>query len=398
MTILVFNAGSSSVKFRLVEAASGAGLAGGVIERIGTDRARQSCWWHEEGERRQTSEDCDCPDHETASHLMFAHLDALWHRDATPRPRAVAHRVVHGGEHFSAPVVLDEATVDRLTALEALAPLHNPPALALIGVSTRHFPHVPQVAVFDTAFHTTLPPAAYRYAVPHQWYETCGMRRYGFHGISHAYVAGKAAEWLERPLEELKLITLHLGNGASVAAIDGGRSVETSMGMTPLEGLVMGTRSGDIDVAGVFHVGRSLGLDTHQLEYELTYESGLKGLCDATDMREIIARVAVQDPDAVLAFQVYIHRLRKYIGAYMAVLGGLDALVFTAGVGEHQPLVREQVCAQLEHLGIALDHSANAEAIGYDAFIHLSTAEVATLIICTDEERAMAQQAAQLLG
>lgn len=398
MNILVFNAGSSTVKFRLIEVASGSGLAGGVVERIGAESARHSYWWYEAGERQQHRGDCACPDHETASHLIFAHLDALGRRDATPEPQAVAHRVVHGGEYFSDPVVLDDGVIERLTALEVLAPLHNPPALALIGVSRACFPHLPQVAVFDTAFHATLSAAVYRYAVPQRWYQEGGMRRYGFHGISHAYVASKAAERLGRPLEELKLITLHLGNGASVTAIDGGCSVETSMGMTPLEGLVMGTRSGDVDVAGVFQVGQSLGLDAGQLEHELTYESGLKGLCGATDMREIITRVTDHDPDATLAFEVYIHRLRKYIGAYIAVLGGLDALVFTAGVGEHQPLVREKVCDQLEQLGIALDHSANLAAIGYDANIHKADAKVATLVICTDEESAMAQQVAQLLS
>lgn len=398
MIILVFNAGSSSVKFRLVDAVSGGGFAGGVIERVGAGRARQSYWWQEDGERQQSTGNDDCRDHESASQLILSHLDALWQRGVIPAPQAVAHRVVHGGEHFSDPVVLDDAIIERLAGLKALAPLHNPPALSLIRVSTRHFPHLTHVAVFDTAFHTTLPPAAYRYAVPQQWYQHCGMRRYGFHGISHEYVAAKAAEQLEKPLTDLKLITLHLGNGASVTAIDGGRSVETSMGMTPLEGLVMGTRSGDIDTAGVLHVGQSLGLDIQQLEYELTYESGLKGLCGETDMREIIARVAAADPAAALAFDVYIHRLRKYIGGYIAVLGGLDALVFTAGVGEHQPLVRENVCARLEHLGIALDHSANAGTIGYDAPIHHSMAKVATLVICTDEEYAMARQVAQLLG
>lgn len=397
MNILVFNAGSSTVKFRLIDAANGSGLAGGVVEKIGAKRARHTWWWHEEAERRQSTEACDCPDHRTASHLIFAHLDVLWQRGVLPEPCAVAHRVVHGGGHFSDPVLLDSDAIEQLVALERLAPLHNPPALALIGVSRARFPDRPQVAVFDTAFHTTLPAAAYRYAVPERWYRECGMRRYGFHGISHAHVAARAAERLGRPLHELKLITLHLGNGASVTAIDGGRSVETSMGMTPLEGLVMGTRSGDVDVAGVFQTGHALGLDTRELEHALTYESGLKGLCGATDLREIVARVKEQDSQATLAFDVYIHRLRKYIGAYTAVLGGLDALVFTAGVGEHQPLVRERVCAGLEYLGIALDHSANAAAIGYDADIHAAAVGVATLVICTDEERAMAQQVLQLL-
>lgn len=398
MNILVFNAGSSTVKFRLIDAGSGQGIAGGVVENIGARRARQATWWYEETERRQSSETCDCPDHEAASRLIFAHLDALWQRGTIPEPRALAHRVVHGGERFSEPVLLDDATIQQLTALDRLAPLHNPPALALIEVSRAHFPDRPQVAVFDTAFHNTLPPAAYRYAVPERWYDECGMRRYGFHGISHAYVAGRAAERLGRPLQDLKLITLHLGNGASVAAIDGGCSVETSMGMTPLEGLVMGTRSGDVDVAGVLHVGHRLGLDTPALEHELTCESGLKALCNATDMREIVARVKERDARATLAFDVYIHRLRKYIGAFTAVLGGLDALVFTAGVGEHQPLVRERACAGLEQLGIALEHSANDAAIGYDASIHTAAARVATLVICTDEEQAMARQILPLLS
>lgn len=314
-----------------------------------------------------------------------------------PRPEALAHRVVHGGDLFSAPEILNDSVLQGIASLQPLAPLHNPPALALIRASSRRLPHLPQVAIFDTAFHNTLPEVVYRYAVPQSWYQKVGLRRYGFHGISHSFVAQRAAQLLGRPLSQLKLISLHLGNGCSVTAIDGGRSIETSMGMTPLEGVVMGTRSGDVDMAGVLHVAHSLGLDLQALERELTYESGLKGLCGDTDMREILTRVRADDQAAILALGVYVHRLRKYIGAYTAVLGGLDAVIFTAGVGENNPIIRQRVCEGLEYLGIALDQAFNEKVVGYDAAIHSTAAQAAVLVVCTDEERAMARQTLNLL-
>lgn len=398
MNILVFNAGSSTVKYRLIDAVAGTAWCGGIVERVGATCSKLFHWWQEDDSRSQASQESHSLDHDAALRHILEHLESLWSNGRLPQPQALAHRIVHGGERFSEPVVLDDSVIEGIAALQALAPLHNPPALALIRASRLRFPQLLQVAVFDTAFHNTLPEAAYRYAVPQRWYRDLGMRRYGFHGISHAFVAQRAAERLGRPLGELKLISLHLGNGASVAAIDGGRSVETSMGMTPLEGLVMGTRSGDVDVAGVLQVGQSLGLDLRQLERELTHESGLKGLCGETDMREILGRERAGDQAAALALAVYTHRLRKYIGAYTAILGGLDALIFTAGVGENAPAIRERVCADLGYLGIVLDKAANQAAMGYDADIHAPTARAATLVVCTDEERAMARQALRLLN
>ncbi len=400
MNVLVCNAGSSTVKYRLLDAGSGDPWCGGVVERIGGQSACATHWWlTADGRREQVRTEHGALDHRDAFERIVAHLDDLREDDRVPPPEALAHRVVHGGERYRQPVRIDDAVIAGIEALQSLAPLHNPPSLALIRASRKHkhFATLPQVALFDTAFHHTLPEAAFRYAVPEAWYRELGVRRYGFHGLSHEYVSGRAAELLEKSPASLRLISLHLGNGASVAAIDGGRCVETSMGMTPLEGLVMGTRSGDIDPAAVLYVACQLGLDAEQVEHQLTHESGLRGLCGEADMREVLALDGRGDEAAGRALAVYVHRLCKYIGACHAVLGGLDALIFTAGVGEHAPRVRTLVGERLAHLGIRLDAAANEATVGRDGAIHDPSAAVATLVICTDEERAMAQQAQRLL-
>jgi acetate kinase len=293
--------------------------------------------------------------------------------------------------------------MDRIRAQVPLAPLHNPANLTGIEVATRLRPELPQVAVFDTAFHGTLPPHAYRYAVPAELHRDHGVRRYGFHGTSHAYVARRAAAHLGRPIGELKLITLHLGNGASATAIDGGCSVETSMGLSPLEGLVMGTRSGDIDPAVVFHLIREAGMSPDEVETLLNRNSGMKGLCGDNDLRTVADRAAAGDPDAQLALDVYCHRVRKYVGAYTAVLGGLDGLVFTAGVGENADGIRAQVCRDLEVLGIELDPGRNAGARASDATdgvvaVHAENSRAAVLVVATDEEREIAQSTLAAVG
>ena len=276
----------------------------------------------------------------------------------------MGHRVVHGGETFREPVVIDDGVVDAIRAHIPLAPLHNPPNLTGIEVARALLPSSPQVAVFDTAFHQTLPKEAFLYAVPRELYEKEGVRRYGFHGTSHAYVAGRAAEHLGRTLEELNLITVHLGNGASMAAVRGGKCVDTTMGMTPLAGLVMGTRSGDVDPALPFFLADHLGMSLRQIDDLLNRESGLKGLCGLIDMREILARRAAGDEGAATAVEVYAYRVKKYIGAFLAVLGRLDALVFTAGVGENSPEIRALCCRGLEGLGIAVDSGRNGRSSG----------------------------------
>jgi acetate kinase len=272
-----------------------------------------------------------------------------------------------------------------------LAPLHNPANANGIEVARRAFPELPHVAVFDTAFHATLPPRAYTYAVPRAW----GVRRYGFHGTSHAYVAREAARVLGRPEAELDVIVLHLGNGASATAVAGGRSIDTSMGLTPLEGLVMGTRSGDVDPALVLHVRRTRNLGTEEIDAVLNSRSGLLALAGDNDMREVQRRAASGDAAAELALDVYCYRIRKYVGAYLAALGGADAIAFTAGVGENDPLVRARSLAGLERLGIAIDADRNAAG---ETVISPDGASVAVLVIATNEELEMATQAAALVG
>jgi len=309
---------------------------------------------------------------------------------------AVAHRVVHGGARFREPVIVNDAVEDELRALVELAPLHNGPAIAAIDDARRIMPTVPHVAVFDTAFHATLSPEAWNYAVPQRWRDEWGIRRYGFHGISVRWVAAGAARLLGRPLAELNLIVLHLGNGASATAVAGGRSVETSMGMTPLAGLVMGTRPGDVDPAVVFHLARS-GLELDRIEDLYQHHSGLSGLCGENDMRAILRRVEAGDPAATLALDVYCHRIRGYVGAYHAALGRLDAIVFTAGVGEHSAVVRARCLAGLELWGIEVDPARNA-AGAPERIVSPDAARVRVCVVPTNEEAAIAQEVSQLLS
>jgi acetate kinase len=355
VSVFVVNCGSSSLKWSVIDDASGETVGSGTVQRIS--------------------------DHAAAleSVLAVAPLDGLI---------AVAHRVVHGGERFSAPVLINDSVVAAIRDLAVLAPLHNPANADGIEVARRAFPDLPHVAVFDTAFHTTLPPRAFTYAVPRAW----GVRRYGFHGTSHAYVSRAAARVLGR--SDVDVIVLHLGNGASASAVSGGRSIDTSMGLTPLEGLVMGTRSGDVDPALVLHLRRTRNLSTDEIDAVLNSRSGLLALAGDNDMREVQRRVTAGDPAAELALDVYCYRIRKYVGAYLAALGGADAIVFTAGVGENDPVVRARSLAGLERLGIEVDparNSAGATVISPD------DAAVAVLVIATNEELEMATQAAELV-
>ena len=308
---------------------------------------------------------------------------------------AVGHRVVHGGEQFTAPTIVDDDVLDALRSLVPLAPLHNPANIIGIEVARQVWPGVPQVAVFDTAFHRTLPPHAYRYAVPGEWYERHGVRRYGFHGTSHEYVAGRAAVALGRPLSDLDLIVAHLGNGASMAAIARGRSIDTSMGLSPLEGLVMGSRSGDVDPTVITHVATATGRAFADVATDLNRASGLLGLCGVSDMREVIARADSGDHDAQLAIDVFAYRIKKYVGAYLAVLGRCDALVFTGGIGEHSAIVRAAACAGLDGMGILLDHPRNERN---EQLVSAEGSPVSVLVIATDEERAIAEQTAAVVG
>ena len=393
MKILVINSGSSSLKYRFFDMARRAVLAAGIAERIAEqDGVLRQQWRGAEGVTEQSERHVVLRDHRTALAAVGEALHASGAADDLRQLAAIGHRVVHGGETFQAPTLINDEVVAAIRNLVPLAPLHNPSNLMGIELCREMFTGVPQVAVFDTAFHQTMPPRAYRYALPQEMYTRHHVRRYGFHGTSHAFVAKRAAQYLGRSLESLKLVTLHLGNGASAAAIAHGRSIDTSMGMTPLEGLVMGTRCGDIDPALVFYLGRRSGKDLAALEHMLNEESGLIGLCGANDMREVLRRSAEGDERARLALEIYCYRIKKYIGAYYAALGGADALVFTAGIGENAAAVRGMACAGLEGLGIRLDPRKNDAVSGDIGEIHAAGAAVKILVIRTDEELEIAAQ------
>ncbi|WP_067434815.1 acetate/propionate family kinase [Nocardioides jensenii] len=397
--VLVVNAGSSSLKYSLVDAATGATPGHGLVERIGESTGTLV----HHGPEGETRIEGPVADHEAAFQLardaFTDHGPQLSSYDVV----AVGHRVVHGGERFSQPVLIDDDVLAAVRDLVPLAPLHNPANLEGIASARALFPDLPHVAIFDTAFHQTLPEHAYTYAVPRDWVGEHGIRRYGFHGTSFSFVAQAAADLLERPLTELNLIVAHLGNGASVTAVRGGESVETSMGMTPLEGLVMGTRSGDVDPALHAHLHRELGWSLDEIDRILNRESGLKGLAGENDFREVLRLRDEGDAAAALAFDVYCHRLRKYVGAYYAVLGTVDAIVFTGGVGENAAPVRAATLSGLERLGISVDEQRNAErsdqarSISPDPSTEGGT-DVAVLVVPTDEEWEIARQSVAVSG
>ncbi|HEX4789393.1 MAG TPA: acetate kinase [Actinospica sp.] len=392
--VLVLNVGSSSIKYQLLELdeqGSAERRATGLVERIGGGAA--GSLEHRPAGREPYRREREFADHGQALEAMLAAF-----REAGPdleavRLSAVGHRVVHGGTEFTRATVLDEKVLERIRALTPLAPVHNPAGVTGIEVASRAFPGVPQVAVFDTAFHRTLPEAAHTYAVPREWREQYAVRRYGFHGTSQRYVSRRAAEFLGRAPERTDVIVLHLGNGASVSAVAGGRSVDTSMGLTPLEGLVMGTRSGDLDPALPAYLQRVAGLDAGEVEHALNHDSGLRGLAGSNDLRDVHRAAELGDPAAKLAVNVYCHRIRKYVGAYYAVLGRLDAIVFTAGVGEHDARIRALSLAGLENLGIAVDAVRNTAEASGERCVSPANAPIAVLVIPTDEELEIAQQA-----
>ncbi len=392
MKIFVLNCGSSSLKFQLIEADDDRLLAKGVVERIG---ASDAILTYKPVGKEPVVQTRDIPSHEAALSLVLGLLSDSRHGVISGMNEigGVGHRLVHGGEEFVSSVLIDEKVKEWVHRCIQFAPLHNPHNLKGVEVCEQLMPGVPQVGVFDTAFHHTLPAEAYTYALPMTLYRKHRIRRYGFHGTSHAYVAQKAAEHIGRPIGELKIITCHLGNGASVTAVDGGNSVETSMGFTPLEGLVMGTRSGDVDPALIPYIAKIEDLSMAQVDALLNKKSGMLGLTEKTnDFREIEEGAEQGDQACILALQIFCHRLRKYIGAYMAVLGGLDALVFTAGIGEHSPLVRSWSCRNLEAFGIALDPEKNQRND-----LEISTGRVKVLVVPTNEELAIARETERIL-
>jgi acetate kinase len=389
--VFVVNCGSSSLKYRLVDVDTGTPLAWGLAERIGQPSGRLT---HRRPDADADVAEIPLPDHDAA---LAAVLDRAGSALADGPLAAVAHRVVHGGDRYSAPVLVDDEVLRTVRDLATLAPLHNPVNATGIEVARRAFPSLPHVAVFDTAFHQTLPPHAYTYAVPPQWSREHGVRRYGFHGISHAYVSRTAAELLGRPVEEVNSVVLHLGNGASATAVAGGRSVDTSMGMTPLEGLVMGTRSGDVDPALPAHLHRVAGLGPEEVDRALNSSSGMLALAGTNDLREVHRRIADGDADARLALEVFCHRVRRYVGGYLAVLGRTDAVVFTGGIGENDAEVRARSLAGLADLGIVVDEERNRRPSSDARVISADGGRTTVLVVPTDEELEMARQAVALL-
>jgi acetate kinase len=387
--VLVVNAGSSSLKYALVDAVTGAALASGLVEQI-SEPSGSLTHKGPDGTHRTEGE---FRDHESALRGVLDAFEAHGPSLSSVPIRAVGHRVVHGGARFAASVLVDDEVLAAVARLVPLAPLHNPAALDGLECARALFPGLPHVAVFDTAFHQTLPEHAYTYAVPLAWRDEHRIRRYGFHGTSYAFVSQAAADLLGRPLDEVNLVVLHLGNGASVTAVEGGRSVETSMGLTPLEGLVMGTRSGDLDPAVHSHLHRQLGWSLEDIDRDLNRSSGLRGLSGENDFRRLTSLREAGDPAATLAFDVYVHRIKKYVGAYYAVLGTVDAVVFTAGVGENSPVLRAAALSGLERLGIAVDPDRNAVRGDQARVISPDGGEVAVLVVPTDEEWEIARQA-----
>jgi acetate kinase len=395
--VLVLNSGSSSVKYQLLDMTDGSRLAVGLVERIGEETSRLT---HTPlasgGAKRETEE--RIADHDAALKAVATELAADGLGLDSPQLAAIGHRVVHGGLKFSAPTVIDDAVLKEIERLVPVAPLHNPANITGIRTAQALRPDLPQVAVFDTAFHTTMPEHAARYAIDVETADAHRIRRYGFHGTSHAYVSRRTAQLLGKEPSDVNVIVLHLGNGASASAVAGGRCVDTSMGLTPLEGLVMGTRSGDIDPAVTFHLGRVAGMSADEIDDLLNKKSGLVGLCGDNDMREIRRRIDEGDERAKLAFDIYIHRLKKYIGAYSAVLGRVDAVAFTAGVGENAAPVREAAIAGLEELGMAVDADLNAVRGDEARLISPEYARVAVAVVPTDEELEIAQQTYALVS
>jgi len=392
MKILVLNSGSSSIKFQLFEMDENKSIASGLIEQIGENDSYAKIEF--DGKKIEKRE--PIKDHNSGLKLMNMLLIESFTIKSLDELGAIGHRVVHGGEKFSKPVIVNEEVLDEIEKLIPLAPLHNPAHLSGIKVMMEQAPNVKQVVVFDTAFHSTIPSYAYMYALPYENYEKDGVRRYGFHGTSHHYVTKEASKYLGK--DNLNTITLHLGNGASMAAVKDGKCVDTTMGLTPLEGLIMGTRSGDLDPAILFYLARKNGLDIEDLDKLLNKKSGLKGICGSNDMREVEKMAENGDSKAQLALDMFAYRIKKYIGSYSAVVGKLDCIIFTGGIGENDIDTRARCCEDLENLGIELDLIKNNQRAKEILDISAKISRVKVLVIPTNEELEIAIQANSLLG
>lgn len=397
MNILVINCGSSSLKFQLIDSETEKQIAKGLCERIGIDGSR-IVYQPAGGEKEETV--TPMPDHTKAIELV---LNALMNEKtgvvkALDEIGAVGHRIVHGGEKFAASTVITDEVIEAIRACNDLAPLHNPANLIGIDACKKLMPNTPMVGVFDTAFHQTMPKEAYLYGLPYEYYEKYQVRRYGFHGTSHSYVSKKAAELLGKKYEDMKIIVCHLGNGASISAVQNGKCVDTSMGLTPLEGLIMGTRSGDIDPAIIEYIAHKENKSIDEMMTVLNNKSGVLGLSDnlSSDFRDLEKSYNAGEDRGVRTIQTFAYRVAKYIGAYTAAMNGVDAICFTAGVGENSPLVRKLACERLGYLGIALDAEKNGKR-GEELEISTSDSKVKVLVVPTNEELAIARETAALV-
>lgn len=393
-TVLAFNAGSSSIKFMLYDNSKQQTLAYGNLEGIGTNNC-QFLFYNKLNNSKDLTQQLQLTNHTDAVRHIINHLKSEADSLKLNVLELIAHRIVHGGEELQKPMIINNDVLAAIENMTPLAPLHNPASLASIEASRELFANTPQVAVFDTSFFRTLLPQAYLYAIPIDLYQNQQIRRYGFHGISHQYVSRAAANYLNQSYDSLRLITLHLGNGASIAAIRDGQCIDTSMGMTPLEGLVMGTRCGDIDPSIPFFLAKKLQMSFEKIETLLNSESGLLGLCGHSDMREIHNLAEAGNPQARLAIDIFCYRITKYVGAYFAALGGLDALIFTAGIGENDALIRQTICDRLSALNLFIDndlnHSPNPQII-----INSADSVVKILVIPTNEELEIIHQAVEV--
>lgn len=396
--ILVINSGSSSIKYQLLSLPTESLIAHGMVENIGGDHSRHKIFkTHISDQEPEFKRDITIANHTEGFKLILQLLTEFLSSQKSQPLSAVGHRVVHGGELFVEPTLIDATVLEAIDRLSNLAPLHNPANVLGINVCLDLFPDIPHVAVFDTAFHQTIPDYAYRYAIPEHWYRDFGIRRYGFHGSSHRFVAQKVAAFLNRPLTELNLITLHLGNGASISALENGVCIDTSMGFTPLEGLIMGTRCGDIDASIPLYVQQVGRLSHDEVEHALNFDSGLKGLAGTNDVRELLSRNEEGDESAGLALETYSYRIRKYIGAYSAILGRVDAIVFTGGIGENSTEIRSRCCRQLQKLGISIDPTLNHQPVHSLAVINRTGEPVKIFVIRTNEELQIAHDVWSLL-
>jgi acetate kinase len=397
MNIFVVNSGSSSIKYQLFKMPVAKPVCSGLVERIGLENSTITHKIFSGGEEKIVTKTIYLAGHEEGLKEVVALLtDPGFGVIKEPdEMEVVGHRVVHGGESFAVTAIITKEVKEKIKRLFPLAPLHNPANYLGIEVAEKIFTRAKQVAVFDTAFHQTLPPVAFTYAIPISFYTDHHIRAYGFHGTSHKYVCSKAMEYLQRP--EARLITIHLGNGCSMAAIKNGKSIDTSMGFSPLSGLVMGTRSGDIDPSIIFHLIDQLGLDQEQVNTLLNKQSGMLGLTGFSDMRDIGKNALEGNEDAALALEIYAYRIRKYIGSYAAVLNGLDAIIFTAGVGENDAGTRQRVCQEMQFLGIHLDEEKNRIPSTEIREININGSHVKILVVPTNEELEIAKQCYELL-